>query len=106
MSKSPLHVVQAPAQYSMNLGARLRSLREARGWSQEAAAVRAGMTRNTLARHESTQLPDLKLSTMLALMELYGVHSLDALIGQTPVQQLLQVWIDEGRPGLRGEVVG
>ena len=109
MDKRSLRVVRAAqtdAQKSMHLGSRLRSLRETIGLSQEAAAVRAGMTRNTLARHESAPLPDLKLSTMLALMELYGVPSLDALIGQTPAQHLLEAWIDGGRPGLRGEVIG
>jgi hypothetical protein len=63
------------------------------------------MTRNTLARHEAARLPDLKLSTMLALMELYQLSSLDDLVCRPAVGPLLDAWVDEGRPGLRGEVL-
>ena len=80
-------------------------LREANSLSQESAAVRAGMTRNTLARHEAAEFPDMKLSTMFALMELYGVPSLDGLVGPYPSEELLHAWVRLGRPGLRGEVV-
>jgi transcriptional regulator with XRE-family HTH domain len=89
----------------VHVGERLRALRLDRGLSQESAAARAGMTRNTLARHEAARLPDLKLSTMLALLELYNLSSLDDLVCRPAVRPLLEVWIDEGRPGLRGEVL-
>jgi transcriptional regulator with XRE-family HTH domain len=109
MGRSSLHIVRSASENaisSVHLGRRLRELRTERGLSQETAAVRAGMSRNTLARHELSAFPDLKLSTMLALMELYDVPTLDALVGASPVQALLHAWVDEGRPGLRGQFVG
>lgn len=109
MAKTPLKIVKqhdSPASDSIHLGKRLRTLREACSLSQESAAVRAGMTRNTLARHEASAFPDLKLSTILALMELYDVASLDGFVGRSPAERLLQSWVGQGRPGLRGEFVG
>lgn len=84
-----------------HVGARLRLLRETAGLSQETAAVRAGLTRNTLGRLEAEALPDPRLSTLLSLMELYRMTSLEDLLGVSPSRSLLQDWVAEGRPGLR-----
>lgn len=101
--RPPLAVVGIveSAQSSVHVGQRLRELREAVGLTQEVAAVSAGLTRNTLGRLESAELPDVRLSTLLALMELYGAASLDDLLGISPSRAVLRRWVAEGRPGLR-----
>lgn len=90
------------AQSSVHVGRHLRRLREGAGLSQEVAAVRAGLTRNTLGRLESHPLPDMRLSTLFALMELYDVGSLEELLGVPPSRRALADWVQVGRPGLRG----
>ncbi|MGL5010275.1 MAG: helix-turn-helix domain-containing protein, partial [Paracoccaceae bacterium] len=40
----------------LNLGERVRSLRKARGWTLEQAAVQAGLARSTLSKIENGQM--------------------------------------------------
>lgn len=89
------------AQSTVHVGNRLRLLRERAGLSQEVAAVTAGLTRNTLGRLESTTLPDMRLSTALALMDLYGLQSIEELFGQAPSRAAVDRWTEAGRPGQR-----
>jgi transcriptional regulator with XRE-family HTH domain len=46
------------------LGDRVRELRKARGWSQQALGDRAGVTAQTVWLLETHQLKDVKLSTL------------------------------------------
>lgn len=98
---SRLHVVQTPGSdhQSVHVGAQLRHLRTARGWSIEEAAVHAGLSRNTLSKLEGMALPNPRLATLLALMELYELHSIEELLGLVPSRALLRAWVAEGRPG-------
>ena len=62
----------------MNLGNHLFQARKKRGLSQEAAAEKLGVSRQTISKWETDEtLPDIRQSKRLAL--LYGV-SLDELI--------------------------
>lgn len=98
---SRLRVVQASGanHQSVHVGAHLRRLRAARGWSIEDAAVRAGLSRNTLSKLEGMALPNPRLATLLALMELYDLQSIEELLGLLPSRALLRAWVEEGRPG-------
>lgn len=89
------------ARSTVHVGNRLRLLREQAGLSQEVAAVTAGLTRNTLGRLESMALPDMRLSTALALMDLYGLQSIEELFGRTPSRAAVNRWVEVGRPGRR-----
>lgn len=102
-SGRPLAAVAAGdiAQFSVHVGRQLRRLRHDHGWSIDAAAAKAGLSRNTLGGLETQQLPNPTLSTLLALMELYGVRTIEELLGVPPSRSLLQAWVQAGRPGQR-----
>ena len=89
------------ANLTVQIGARLRALRRRNGWSIESAAARAGLSRNTLGALETAEFPNPTLSTLLALMETYGVGTLEELLGAVPSRLLLEAWVQQGRPGLR-----
>ena len=81
----------------------MRDLRRHADLTQEQAAVLAGLTRNTIMSLESSEVPDPRLSTLLKLMRLYKVGSLDELLGVSASVRLL-AWIEESdtrtvRPG-------
>jgi transcriptional regulator with XRE-family HTH domain len=86
---------------TVHLGERLRALRASREWSIEAAAAKAGLSGNTLSNLERTALPNPTLSTLLALMEIYDLGSIDDLFGPAPSRLLLAEWVAIGRPGTR-----
>jgi transcriptional regulator with XRE-family HTH domain len=83
------------------MGAQIRQLRKARGLTIDEAAKRAGLSRNTLSNVERSALPNPTLGTMLALMELFDLETIEGLIGPTPSASLVDEWIDKGRPGVR-----
>jgi transcriptional regulator with XRE-family HTH domain len=89
------------AQSNVHIGKRLRALREARNLTQEGAAVNAGITRNTLIDLERAQFPNPQLSTLLALMQCYGLSSLDALLGSMPAARVANAWEEAGWPNKR-----
>lgn len=76
----------------MHIGSVLRAHREAVGLTQERATVAAGLTRNTLVTIEGARFPDPHLSTLLALVEVYGLGSLDELLGPMPSRSLADRW--------------
>jgi transcriptional regulator with XRE-family HTH domain len=82
----------------VHIGARLRALRRARGWTVGQAAEHAGLSRNTLSNAENAPLPNPTLSTLLALMDIYDLRSLEELIGPIPSQLVLRAWLARGRP--------
>ena len=66
---------------SRHFGARLRTVRQARGWTQEALAVRCGVTAVTISHWE--QRPDptsMAVGTLIALAQALHV-SLGQLVG-------------------------
>jgi transcriptional regulator with XRE-family HTH domain len=63
------------------VGARVRRLREARGWSQQALAQAAGLSITVVALIEQGKREDPKLSTVAALARALGV-GLDDLAGE------------------------
>ncbi len=79
-----------------HLGGRLRAARNARGLTQAQAADAAGIARNTLVSLERAQHPDPRLSTLLRLMRVYGLGSLEELLGELPSHQLAETWAAEG----------
>jgi transcriptional regulator with XRE-family HTH domain len=85
----------------VHLGWTLRRLRHGRGWSIGQAASMAGISPNTLSNVERSAMPNPTLSTLLALMDIYKVDTIEGLLGPTPSQELLQEWISMGRPGRR-----
>ena len=90
----------ASAHSSVHLGDRLRALRAAQGWSIDEAATRAGLSRNTLSNLERSSFPNPTLSTLLALMEVYELRSIEELLGAVPSRLLLTDWVRLGRPGV------
>ena len=58
--------------YLIALGAQIRGLRAARGWSQDEFAARAGMHRTHPTKLENGVL-DLRLSTLRRVAEVFGV---------------------------------
>jgi transcriptional regulator with XRE-family HTH domain len=89
------------AHSDVHLGVRVRELRRRRGWSIEEAAGRAGLSRNTLGNLETAVLPNPNLSTLLALMEVYELRSIEELFGSMASRVVLERWVAEGRPGAR-----
>lgn len=87
--------------FTSDLGSALRRHRKARGWSIAEAASRAGLSMNTLANTERTALPNPTLGTLLSLMDIYEVNSLEELLGELPTSLLLRTWVSAGRPGVR-----
>lgn len=93
--------VQTHDHSSVHVGSHLRGLRLGRGWSIEEAAVKAGLSRNTLGGLETSALPNPTLSTLLALMELYELATIESLFAPEPSRELLRAWVASGRPGTR-----
>jgi DNA-binding XRE family transcriptional regulator len=89
------------AQHAVHIGAVMRRHREHAGLTQERAAVLAGLTRNTLVTLERAALPDPHLSTLLALMRVYSLGSLEELLGLTPSKVLAEAWAAAGWAGGR-----
>jgi transcriptional regulator with XRE-family HTH domain len=87
----------------VHLGNRLRAARMATGLTMERAAVAAGLTRNTIGSLENARFPDPKLSTLLRLMRVYGLSSLEELLGPVPSARLAAAWEHEGWETSRGE---
>jgi transcriptional regulator with XRE-family HTH domain len=61
------------------LGDRVRELRKARGWSQQALGDRAGVTAQTVWLLETHQLKDVKLSTLSKIADALEVSITDLL---------------------------
>jgi len=105
--RGPLYPVQSlPSQFNgaqspVHIGLILRGHREAVGLTQEQAAVRSGLTRNTIVSLERKVHPDPHLSTMLALMCTYRLASLEELLGTTPSLTLANAWAGGGWVGGR-----
>lgn len=79
-----------------HLGRRLRDARKTRGLTQQEAATAAGLARNTLVSLERAQNPDPRLSTLLRLMRVYGLGSLEELLGPPPSYRMAEAWEAEG----------
>jgi transcriptional regulator with XRE-family HTH domain len=91
--RPPLRVVQndsVDAHFTVHVGQRLQELRRHAGLTQERAAVGAGLTRNTLMTLERAAHPDPRLSTLLKLMMLYNLGSIEELLGATPSARLME----------------
>ena len=67
---------------SETFGARLRRLREARGWTQTDLAQRAGLNQQMVNRLERGVSQQLLVQTLEALADAFGV-TLDCLWGRT-----------------------
>jgi transcriptional regulator with XRE-family HTH domain len=63
------------------IGQRVRTLREARGWSQRELARRVGLTSKTISNYERGErgVKEPPLSTVQALAEVFGVTVIDLL---------------------------
>lgn len=75
-SKSPgrRRVHSTPVALGQELGARLRELREERGWSQRELGRRLGILQSKLSKYESgTHQPSLR--TMVRLADVYAVST-------------------------------
>jgi DNA-binding XRE family transcriptional regulator len=88
-------------QLTVHVGHRLRQCRDSRGPTQAEAAEAAGITRNALGRLESKQFPNPSLQTLLALMIVYRLCSLEELLGPLPSDRLAKEWQDAGWVGRR-----
>ena len=53
---------------------RIRETREARGWTQEELAERAGVTQGTISRIETGKVASLDLAVFEKLAKALGVH--------------------------------
>jgi transcriptional regulator with XRE-family HTH domain len=76
----------------VHLGERLRLLRIQNGLTQEKAAGEAGITRNWLAELEKARFPNPTLNTLLRLMQVYRLGSVEELLGPTPSARLAAAW--------------
>lgn len=90
------------AHSTVHIGASLRARRQASNLTQERAAVLAGLTRGAVAKLEASELPDPHLSTLLALMRVYGLGSIEELLGRIPSAEIARYWESQrwqgGRP--------
>lgn len=93
----------ADAQPTVHVGRRLRVCRVQRKLTQEQAAGAAGLTRNALGRLEAQQFPNPSLRTLVALMQVYELGSLEELLGPLPSYRLANSWEDAGWTGPRRE---
>lgn len=91
----------ATAQRDVHLGRRLRDLRLERRLSINEVARRSGLSRNTLGNTERARFPNLSLATLFALMEVYGLRTLEEVFGQVPSRHVMLAWPASGRPELR-----
>lgn len=60
----------------MNLGSKLRQLRENKDWLLEDVAKASGVSASNISRLETGQNPRVAASTLAALAEAYGVNVL------------------------------
>lgn len=58
--------------YLLELGQQLRTLRQAKGWSQSQLASLAGVARETLSRIETGTYNDIGVKKLITLLELVG----------------------------------
>ncbi len=89
------------AHSTVHIGHRLRDCRERQGLTQENAAGAAGLTRNALASLEGKQFPNPHLQTLLALMQVYKLSSLEELLGPLPSYRVANSWEAAGWTGTR-----
>lgn len=89
------------ARSTVHIGQRLRAWREERRLTQEDAAGAAGITRNALGRLEAKQFPNPSLQTLLGLMRVYELGSLEELLGPLPSYRLAKDWEETGWIGTR-----
>lgn len=80
------------AQSTVHVGQRLRDIRVRRNLTQEQAAHRAGLTRNTLVGLERKRFPDPHLSTLLGLMHAYELGTVEELLGPLPSVRIANAW--------------
>lgn len=64
--------MQDQIEFRQKLGARVRKLREQKGWSQETFAHETGMARSFTSALELGK-KDIRLSTMFRLCEIFGL---------------------------------
>jgi transcriptional regulator with XRE-family HTH domain len=64
--------MQDPIEFRRKLGARVRKLREQKGWSQETFAHETGMARSFTSALELGK-KDIRLSTMFKLCDIFGL---------------------------------
>lgn len=84
------------AQSAVHIGMVFKRHRQLAGMTQEQAASKSGLTRNTIIALERARFPDPHLSTMLALVEAYGLGSLEQLLGDLPSPlRLRRVWLQD-----------
>jgi transcriptional regulator with XRE-family HTH domain len=67
-----------------NVGARIKELREHRGWSASELGKRSGITRGTIAKIEVGIQIDMKLSQALALTRALGI-TVEQLVGEVDI---------------------
>lgn len=89
------------AQSTPHVGEHLRHLRQQVELTQEQAAARAGLTRNTIADLERREFPNPHLDVLLALMDVYEVGSIEELLGATPSRVVGRAWRDRDWIGSR-----
>lgn len=65
--------MQDQIEFRRKLGARVRQLRERKGWSQETFAHETGMARSFTSALELGK-KDIRLSTMFRLCEIFGLN--------------------------------
>lgn len=79
-------------QSNVHFGAVLRERRKAAGLTQAEAAKAAGLARNTIVDLERAQFPDPRLSTLIALAEVYRLGSVEELLGELPTSGYRDAW--------------
>jgi transcriptional regulator with XRE-family HTH domain len=70
------------------VGSSVRDLRLAHGLSQEQAAKRAGLNQTRWSRVESGETA--RLEDLLAIQHLFGIESIESLLGKFPSRQLFE----------------
>lgn len=71
--------------------------RDNRRWSQRQAAREAGLTQSDWRRIEAG-VKDPKLSTLLRIQRVFGLSSLEDLLGQAPSNRLIRkVFMDNNK---------
>jgi transcriptional regulator with XRE-family HTH domain len=72
-------------------GQHLKTLREARGWSQAQLAERCGLTDSRLSQIESGSNTNVSLYALLGLQRAFGLDTIEALLGTLPSGELAGV---------------